>query len=62
MITDRELSLAMETAQDLRREAHDKYPTTLRFDLKRRREIEEKADIIEKLAGIASKQLLQEKT
>ena len=54
-ITNREISLVMETARDLREYAQNKYPTELRYDLKKRRELEEKAEILEKMCGMVCK-------
>lgn len=51
MITDREISIAKNTAQELRNKAKTDHDSNTGYSLKCRRELEEKAEIIEKLSA-----------
>ena len=53
MITEREISIAKEIANQLRHTAEKQHSVNTGWSLKKRRELEEKAGIIEKLDSIA---------
>ena len=55
VITDREIALAMEHVRELRKDAIEKWPGNGAYSMKMRSEIEEKADIIEKMCGMVCK-------
>lgn len=54
MITEREIAIAKEIAQELRNISKTDHDSNTGYSLRKRRELEEKAEIVEELAGIVS--------